>query len=434
VTPADVEGVVQLVTVRGHENALNPAGLAGVGSIAIVDLHRAGLGDAGVQAALQSVSDGVRLVSLHEIDPDLGSVPDDHANHVYAMGQAGWSSKAPAIHALYGDSESALGQLDAVAVADTFSFSDPQAFATTVFGVKLAMSGGTIPDPISGNGISGFASPNSALIDERYLYIRDDYVPEDGAPQVLALDVRDLGDGVFDTLATRTFRASGSGVPAHVLNALTASAHPVTRDLAVSYSDTPISGGGIFVFDTQDASSFTHARLPQPPEGQGLDLPGVTWNADGTRLFVTWDVYDTETFWKLQSRLLVFRVDAASGSAVLTDPEPTTPEVEPSAAFELPAVHPLRVYLLGSPPGEGEQVAVVTSPYQCFSEPCPDYPEMSRLDVYRLVGECGAEHLAGVELGTFVADLPNIERVKVNGRHLLLVGSGLGIQAYELQQ
>ena len=110
-----------------------------------------------------------------------------------------------------------------------------------------------------------------------------------------------------------------------------------------------------------------------------------------------------------------------SGGTALVDPIASTPEVEPTVTINLPAVHPTTLFLL---PGNTEDVGVVTSPYGMAP---------SRMDLYRIVGGCSALHLGGVELGTFNATFPSVERVVIHNRQLLVVGTGNGVQVYEVQ-
>ncbi|MEW5848688.1 MAG: Kazal-type serine protease inhibitor domain-containing protein [Myxococcota bacterium] len=410
-----------LTTIHGSANPLSPVAEEKGGEARPVNLQRAGLSENEDHVALLQVTEsGVKLVALDAVDAALGTLPVELADHVYALGTAPlFGPLVPALVVIPPGSpalSSSLGEIDAVAVVNTGADLNPDKLHV----VKLVEEPVATPPVaaaplVASDSIPGFPSPNVALVDGRYLHVR-----EDGTQSVLAYDLMDLPQGgVYPRVSSREFSASTAGLSNGFLNALTREANPVTGELAVTYSDFT-GAAGVFVFNPENGA-FSHARLPRPGEGLSLDLPAVAWSNNGTRLLVAWDAYDGN-FTKVQSRLVAFdTVEGADPSLVDAFPD-TADVVDPVLAVDLPEVHPTNILVLPSSTDDVEDVVVVQSPYGAPA---------TRLDLLRITG-CAAYRMSGVGLGSFSADLPSLELLSAGQRDLLVVGTASGIQIYEI--
>lgn len=420
VVPQEIANGITLETVRGPDFPLAPSHDEKGGVAAVVNLKKAGVStNESHGALLVSGALGMQLLDLSFVDLAFGNLPASLVGASYPLREStGWSSAAAALVTLSPNVpplNSPAGPIDAVALVDDGSLSPSRLYA-----IKLVKDGAQEPAPpmLSHPSITGYPSSNMTLVEFRYLYVRDD-----GAQKVRVFDLLNLPEGgAYPEVAARSFETTGfSNI---YLNAMTSEVNAINGNLAVSYTDSNGTGhgAGVFVFSTTDGTRFRHLRLPEPAEGESLDVPAIRWSAWGNRLLVAWDTYDAG-FVKKQSRLLVFKVDPTE-LATIEDANPETTEVvDPALVMDLPAVHPYQIVLLDHAL-DWDVVGVITAPYN----------GTSRLDVYRLNGDCGVEHHAGVELGDFSSTSPGASVISTSTAQYIFVGTARGVQVYRVKQ
>jgi hypothetical protein len=412
VTPSDVTANVTLTALRGPGGELAPQP-AGVGTTALVSLATAGLStNTAHHALLQSVANGVRLLGLDGVDAALGTLPASLEGHIYAMGEpAAFGTKAPALLAL----PQAMGGLHAVAVGT------PESMTATgqsqAFGLKLvedAAASPPVPAPIqAGNQLAGFPSGAAAVVEGRYLYVRND-----ATNTVDALDLTSFSANAFQPVATRSFATSAqAGLAAHFAGALTPTTNPANGALALAYTDLGAPGAGLFVYNPSTLA-FSHHRLPAVGTAEAQDITALAWSPSGAQLYATVDHYTPSgTFDRISARLYVLDVvDGATPS--LRDARSTTTETDPTLDIRLPLHRPVRVLPVAR--GSQDLVLVLT---------LPNDGEGALHALQRGQG-CTVERLAVGNVGMLVFDSPSLERLDVNNQPHLFMGTQAGVQVW----